>query len=324
MEPETGTADSPRLQTPLKQNFPMRSSARWLPIIAAFCAATAPALPAQDSCGEREPPPGLLVSADWLKRHRTDSGLVILNAERARAVYDSAHIPEARFVAVSQFTTRLGDLLTELPPAGRLDSLFESLGVGDRGRIVIYGETLPTTRLFFTLDYLGLGERVSMLNGGLESWHSAGGVTTALATPAPARASLTVRPRPELLADAAYVNARREDPGVLLLDARKQQEFDGTVLEAGVARAGHIPGAVQLDWTELMSQGRFREKGDLRQLLAAAGAMPAREIITYCRVGSRATALYFAARLLGYSVRLYDGSMNDWAGRAELPVERKP
>lgn len=303
----------------------MPSSARWLAMVTAFASAVAaPVLHAQDSCGEREPPPGPLVTADWLKRHRSDSGLVILNVERARAVFDSAHIPGSRFIASSQFTTRQGDLITELPPVARLDSLFESLGVGDRGRIVIYGETLPATRLFFTLDYLGLGERVSLLNGGLESWSRAGGATTADPTPAPVRGTLTVRPRPELLADAAYVNARRSDPGVLLLDARNRQEFEGTVLEEGVARAGHIPGAVQLEWTELMSEGRFREKGDLRQLLAAVGATPAREIITYCRVGSRASALYFAARLLGYSVRLYDGSMNDWAARAELPVARKP
>ena len=57
-----------------------------------------------------------------------------------------------------------------------------------------------------------------------------------------------------------------------------------------VVRAGHIPGAVQLDWTELMSEGRFRDKGDLRQLLAAAGATPAREIITYCGAAGRAEA----------------------------------
>jgi thiosulfate/3-mercaptopyruvate sulfurtransferase len=286
--------------------------------------AAPPLLLAQDACGEREPPPGPLVSADWLKRHRADSGLVILHPDRTRTGFDAGHIPGARFVPTAQYMVRQGDLLTELPPAAQLDSLFESLGIGDRGRIVIYGETLPATRLFFTLDYLGLGDRVSILNGGLESWTRAGGVSTAEPTPAPARVSLTLRPQPELLADAGYVNARRTDPAVLLLDARTQGEFDGTAPEEGVTRAGHIPGAVNLDWTGLMREGKFRDKGELRQLFAAAGAAPGREIITYCRVGSRASALYFAARLLGYPVRLYDGSMNDWASRAELPVARKP
>jgi thiosulfate/3-mercaptopyruvate sulfurtransferase len=286
--------------------------------------AASPVLRAQDSCGEREPPPGPLVSADWLKRHRADSGLVILHPDRTRAGFDAGHIPGARFVPTAQYMARQGDLLTELPPVAQLDSLFESLGVGDRGRIVIYGEILPATRLFFTLDYLGLGDRLSILDGGLASWTGAGGVTTADAGPVPARASLTVRPQPELLADAGYVNAGRTNPAVLLLDARTQQEFDGTVQEEGVTRPGHIPGAVRLDWTELINEGTFRDKGHLRRLFAAAGAAPGREIITYCRVGSRASALYFAARLLGYGVRLYDGSMNDWASRAELPVARKP
>lgn len=306
-------------------NLRMRSAPRCLSLLVALSAAGAmPARALQDSCGEREPPPGPLVSADWLKRHRSDSGLVILNADRARTAFDSAHIPGARFVAASQFTIRKGDLLTELPPVTVLDSLFESLGVGDRGRVVIYGETLPATRLYFTLDYLGLGERVSLLNGGLEGWKRAGGTTTADPTAAYPRSSLTVRPRAELLADAAYVNQHRGNPGVLLLDARTQEEFDGTVQEEGVARPGHIPGAVRLEWSELMSEGKFRDKGDLRQLLSTAGAGPAREIVAYCRVGSRASAVYFAARLLGYSARLYDGSMNDWAGRADLPVERNP
>lgn len=129
-----------------------------------------------------------------------------------------------------------------------------------------------------------------------------------------------MRPQPELLADAAYVNARRTSSAVLLLDARTRQEFDGTVQEEGVSRPGHIPGAVRLDWTELVSEGKFRDKGELCQLFAAAGASPGRAIIADCRVGSRASALYFAARFLGYPVRLYDGSMNDWASRVELPV----
>ncbi|HEV8197632.1 MAG TPA: rhodanese-like domain-containing protein [Gemmatimonadales bacterium] len=277
---------------------------------------------AQDSCGERESPPGPLVSAEWLKRHRADSGLVLLHAERSQAPFDSAHIAGARFIAMGSFTTRRGELLTELPPVEQLDSLLESQGVGNRGRIVLYGETLPVTRLYFTLDYLGLGSRVSVMNGGLQAWRDAGGAVTAAATPLPPRAVLSVAPHPELVAEAPWIEAHRNDAGVLLVDARSREEFDGTKLEEGVSRPGHIPGAVNLDWTATLADGRFRELGQLRQLLTAAGAGPGKEIIAYCRVGTRASAIYFVARLLGYPVRIYDGSMNEWASLSALPVAK--
>ena len=275
---------------------------------------------AQDLCGQREPAPGMLVSAQWLQRHRQDSGLVVLQVERSRAPYDSAHVAGALFVAMGDFAVKRGELLTELPPLPQLDSLFESLGIGERGRIVLYGEILPVTRLFFTLDYTGLGERVSLLDGGLAAWHALGETVTALPTPAPPRATLTLHPQQALLADAAWVDAHRSDPKVALLDARTREEFEGSKLEEGVARAGHIPGAQNLDWSTLLADGRFRARSDLQQLLAAAGAVPGKELVSYCRVGTRASALYFVGRLLGYPVRLYDGSMNDWAARKELPV----
>ncbi len=82
---------------------------------------------------------------------------------------------------------------------------------------------------------------------------------------------------------------------------------------------------MSFDWTTTIAGGRFRDTGELRRLFAAAGATDGKEVVTYCRVGTRASAVYFAARLLGYRVRLYDGSMNEWAGKRELPVVgRKP
>src|SRR5688572_32964688 len=70
--------------------------------------AGAPAIRGQDACGEREPPPGPLVSADWLKRHRADSGLVILHPDRTRAGFEAGHIPGARFVPTRSEERRVG------------------------------------------------------------------------------------------------------------------------------------------------------------------------------------------------------------------------
>ena len=123
-----------------------------------------------------------------------------------------------------------------------------------------------------------------------------------------------------MLADASWVDQHREDKTVLLLDARTREEFDGTKQEDAVSRPGHIPGAVNLDWTTTIADGKFRTLGELRQLLTSAGAASDRQIVTYCRVGTRASAIYFVARLLGYRVRIYDGSMNEWASLGALPV----
>jgi thiosulfate/3-mercaptopyruvate sulfurtransferase len=296
------------------------TSAKLLGVLALLALPAAAAAAAQDHCGAREPAPGLLVSVDWLLQHRKDPDLVILHAERTRAAFDSAHVAGARFIAPSEYTVTRGPVLYELPPAPRLDSLFESLGIGDAGRIVLYGDVLPVTRLFFTLDYLGLGERVSLLDGGVADWRAAGGAVTALPTPPAERTMLTIHPQPELLVDADWIHSHLRDSAVTLLDVRSPEEFDGTKAEEAVARPGHIPGARNLDWTTTVNGARFRGKAELQELLTRAGAAPGATLVTYCRVGSRASAVYFVARLLGYPVKLYDGSMNEWAGRADLPV----
>lgn len=293
-------------------------------VLSAALALGPAALAGQDHCGQREAPAGLLVSAPWLQKHRQDSTLVVLQVERSRAPFDSAHVTGSRFVPMSDFTVRRGELLTELPPAAQLQALLESLGIGEHGRIVLYGDLLPVTRFFFTLDYLGLGDRVAILDGGLAAWRDLSDEVTALPTPAPPRTALRVHPQDAVLADAAWVEAHRSDRKVTLLDARSREEFEGTQSEEGVARPGHIPGARNLNWTETIREGRFRPADELRQLLSQAGAVPGQELVTYCRVGTRASALYFVARLLGYPVRLYDGSMNEWAGLKDRPVIGPP
>jgi len=96
----------------------------------------------------------------------------------------------------------------------------------------------PTTRVFFTLDYLGLGAHASILDGGLPAWRAAGkSVTSELTTAKPGH--FTPRPKTGLVVDAAWVNANLGKPGVMILDARAAKFYSGA--EAGsMPRAGHI------------------------------------------------------------------------------------
>src|SRR5882672_154049 len=163
-----------------------------------------------------------IVSTEWLAKHLNDDALVLLQVGD-KAEYLAGHIPGAQFISLTDISTPRGSGLTlELPPVAELQTAFEKLGVTDKCRIVIYfGKdwVTPTARVFFTFDYLGLGDRTSILDGGLPAWRAEGKtVTSDLREPRPGRFS--PRPNPKLVVDAAWVNANLNKPGVMILDAR--------------------------------------------------------------------------------------------------------
>jgi thiosulfate/3-mercaptopyruvate sulfurtransferase len=266
------------------------------------------------------PAPNPIVDARWLADHRGDRDLVLLHVGRSRAAYDSAHVAGARYVDWSQYTVTRAGIAVELPEPDSLAELLGALGVGDQSRIVIYGDVLPAARLWFTLDWAGHGDRAAVLDGGLPAWTALGKPVTTVAPPAPTRARFTVRPDPGRVVDADWIRSRLEQAGTVLLDARNAEEFRGDKLEDGVARAGHIPGAKNLDWSETLVDGRYRSLDQVKQLFARAGVTETGEVVAYCRTGTRAAVLYLLARALGLETRMYDGSMVDWARRAELPI----
>lgn len=266
----------------------------------------------------------LLVTPAWLEAHLGDTGLVLLQVERDRAVYADGHIPGARLVPMSAIVVTREGLPNELPSTAQLDSVLEAAGVSNESRIIVYGDPLAASRLFFTLDYLGMAGRAALLDGGLAAWR-AGSRPLSVETPHAAEGDFEARVRPELVVDAAWIAARLHDTTLALLDARPAAEYRGEVPADGVPRAGHIPGAGSAYWRMLLNGPEpmtLKDPAILRKLLGRAGLAPGREIVTYCRTGVQASYLYFVARYLGYAPRLYDGSFIDWSRRAALPVSQ--
>ena len=182
----------------------------------------------------------MLVTAEWLKAHIADSNLIVLHAERSRAIYDSAHIPTARFANLTEYTTKKDLVTNELPALEQLAPWVQSLGLRPQARIVIYGEPVPAARLYFTLEYLALSGRAAILDGGLAAWRAAGGE---VATAAPEFAKGEFAPRfvwRDLVVDAELVKSRLGDSTTVLVDARSADEFKGYKAAEGV-RPGHIP-----------------------------------------------------------------------------------
>jgi thiosulfate/3-mercaptopyruvate sulfurtransferase len=263
-------------------------------------------------------PDTLLVTADWLAQHLTRPDLVVVQVERTRAPYDAGHIPDSRFLPLSAIVQ--ARRFSIVAAVAVLDSVMESLGIGDRGRVVVTGDPLGAARLLFTLEYLGLSGRAAVLDGGFDAWRRVGGVLST-DTPASERSSFTPRPDSTLLVDAGWVRVHLNDSTVALLDARLPAEFAGGPSD-GVPRPGHIPGARSVFWRTLLDDaGRLVGRDELERRFRAEGAGEGDTVIAYCRTGVQASFLYFVSRYLGYTTRLYDGSFIEWSRTAELPVE---
>jgi len=267
----------------------------------------------------------LIVSTEWLAKHLKDDSLVLLQVGEKKE-YDAAHIPRAQFIQVSDISTPRGQGLTlELPSVDQLKVTFEKFGVSNKSRIVIYFSkdwVSPTARVFMTLDYLGMGKRTSILDGGLPAWRAEGRPVTAdVDQPKPGK--FTARPNTKLVVDLAWVIANQNRPGVAILDARTSQFYTGA--QAGqMPRAGRIPGARSIPFNSLVeeSSNGFKSVEALRQIFQNAGVKQTDRVATYCHIGQQASLLYFVALYLGYDAHLYDGSFDEWSRRSDLPVEK--
>ena len=279
------------------------------------------------------PRDALVVTPAWLAQHLHDANLIVLHAGD-KAEYDARHVPGARFVALDDIalTDREGKgdgLSLQVPAAEDLRMRLMALGISDGSRIVVYPTArslTSATRILFTLDYAGLGDRASLLDGGLDGWVKSGHeVTTDV--PAPRKGMLApLKIRPEVV-DADYVRAHLQAPKVAIVDARAPAFFDGTQTGNTLGRphaTGHIPGAHNVPYTQVVdAQGNLKPAEELAALFHQAGVQEGDTIVGYCHIGQQASAMIFAARTLGFAVLLYDGSFEDWSRRPGYAVEIK-
>ncbi len=258
----------------------------------------------------------LLVSTQWLASHLSDPKLVIVHAGSADG-YGVAHIPGARLITEDKIATQQEMPRVELLPDEQLKANLEAIGISNDSRIVIYSSDWDpyAARLFFTLDYLGLGDHAALLDGGMDKW-TAEKRAVSTETPAVTKGTLTIHPRPDVVAKMPYVlqltNGANSD--AVLVDSRPIRRY----------RAGHPPGAVPFFWEKNLVSPEamvLRSPGELRKMYAAAGATPGKKIVSYCEVGHQASYTYFVARYLGYDAAMYDGSWTEWSA-ARQPVVR--
>jgi thiosulfate/3-mercaptopyruvate sulfurtransferase len=259
-------------------------------------------------------PPGLLVEPSWLRAHLAHPRLRPVDLRDAEA-YAAGHVPGAARLDLAALGSRAGPCDNALLPPLEFGALMARLGIANADLVIAYDDNwgLAAARMLWALHRYGHAA-VALLNGGWDRWVAEGGPTTSEATskpPDPAPGAFVAEPRADVFADLAWIAARSQDAGAMLLDTRSPAEVE----------RGKIPGAIGWDWFNAVpadSWDATRDPAELRAEWAALGLDPEGEVAVYCRSGMRAAHTYVMLRNAGFErVRLYDGSWQEWA--ANLP-----
>lgn len=265
----------------------------------------------------------IIVSPQWLNDNMSDLALVVVQPSFLKLDYEKEHIKGARFLWPDWLTFNSPEGTFNPPDPKEATKILQQLGINKNSKVVLchtWGDVSITARMFLTFEYLGLKGQVYYLNGGLVAWKKAGfPVTTEV--PVVKKGNFVASDANRVLVDKEYVQQSLQTRSAEVVDARVKRFYDGDPV--GNPRDGHITGALNLPFPDMVdSTNNIKPADSLQKRFQAVLPDKNKEVVTYCFIGQTACVLYLTGRSLGYNIKVYDGSMQEWSRLPELPMEK--
>lgn len=265
----------------------------------------------------------VIVSPQWLNENLEDSNLVILYTGFViKADYDKEHIEGSRFLWPDWLAFDKPEGSMYAPDEKAATKVLQDLGINKNSRIVICHRGSDVTiaaRMFMTLEHFGLKGRVSFLNGGIEAWKKAGYPVTS--KPAEFKKGNYVATVTGTLVDKDYVLNALNTKSSEVVDARAKRWYDGD--PTGNPRDGHISGAKNIPFPDMVdSTNSIKPVSIVEKNFTTVVPDKNKVVVVYCFIGQTACIDYLVGRSLGYKMKVYDGSMQEWSRDEKLPMEK--
>ncbi|SEA22791.1 thiosulfate sulfurtransferase [Microbulbifer marinus] len=262
----------------------------------------------------------LIIEAEQLAAQLEREDLLIVDLSSPQNYLDG-HIPGAVHLPFQALMAGTPPAPGKLPSQERLTEVFRAIGLRPEHHVVACDDEGGgwAGRFLWTLEVIG-HKNYSYLNGGMHAWRGAGlPLTSEPAETAPSDLEIDIDTSP--LMDAEQIQQHLHEPDFRVWDARSPQEYSGEKVLA--LKGGHIPGAINCEWTQLMDPQRdLRIRSDAREFLARLGIDSSKKIVTHCQSHHRSGFTWLVGKSLGFDIRAYPGSWSEWGNLPDAPVEQ--